>query len=323
MANAHDNTYLNECRRVLETGRKSTDRTGTGTIKLAGLNMRFDLQKGFPLLTSKFVPLGMVQKELEFFLRGETNNNWLKDRGVHIWDEFEGDDGELGPVYGAMWRDWVGAGIGSHIDQVADLMKGLREKPMSRRHVVSGWNPQLLPIEGRSHAQNVNLGYQALPPCHTLWQVHCFELTLEERQELMAKTHKTYIIADTAEKQHFVFDSHKIPRHGISLQLYQRSADMFLGVPFNIASYSLLTLMIAHSLNMQPFEFIWSGGDCHIYSDHVDQINFQLTRQSEAPQSPTVKIEADRDTELWEYTESNFVLSDYVSMGKIKGKMSV
>ena len=317
--NNHDSLYLQTCAGLLEYGRPSSDRTGTGTTKAPGLNMRFFMKDGLPLLTSKFTAMRLIERELFAFLNGFTDNKWFESHNVHIWDAFTNAEGELGPVYGAIWR---GTNKNQQVDQLADLMKNLREKPMSRRHIVTGWVPELLPVEGRSHAENVDAGLQALPPCHTMWQVHCHELTLDERQELMAETHRTYIVVDTEVKQHIVFDSHKIPRYGVSLQLFQRSADMFLGVPFNIASYSLLLHYIAHSLNMVPHSFIWNGGDCHIYNNHVEQMNLQISREKDAPPSPQIRFKC-APKDIWDYTADDFEIVGYEHMGKIGGLMAV
>lgn len=225
--NNHDSLYLNTCDELLQYGRPSSDRTGTGTTKAPGLNMRFFMEHGFPLLTSKFTPIRLIELELRMFLNGITDNNFLKDQNVHIWDAFTNEDGELGPVYGAVWRDWpTGAyhdGQEVFVDQIAELMKGLREKPMSRRHIVTGWNPALLPIEGRSHAENVNAGLQALPPCHTMWQVHCHELTVEEREEQHKLRNGSVLMSSKTESfRHQVLDRIGVPKYGVSLQLYQR-----------------------------------------------------------------------------------------------------
>lgn len=318
--NQHDSLYLQTCSGLLEYGRPSSDRTGTGTTKAPGLNMRFFMEHGLPLFTSKFTAMRLVELELRAFLNGITDNNWLFDQNVHIWDAFTNAEGQLGPVYGAVWR-----GTGQHtqcVDQLAELMKGLREKPMSRRHIVTGWIPELLPVEGRSHAENVDAGLQALPPCHTMWQVHCHELSLEERWERFPKGIILSADGKTEAQEHLICDAHNVPRYGVSLQLYQRSADMFLGVPFNVASYSLLLHYIAHSLNMVPHSFIWNGGDCHIYNNHVDQMNLQISREKDAPPSPTIKFNC-APKDIWDYTADDFEIVGYEHMGKIQGDVAV
>src|ERR1700723_896818 len=213
---------------IMTTGVRRGDRTGTGTLGVFGRQMRFDLSKGFPLLTTKRVHFRSVLVELLWFLRGETNVRWLQARGVSIWDEWAGADGELGPVYGKQWRSWT-APDGRVIDQIAAVQRSIRENPESRRHVVSAWNP-------------AELDDMALPPCHCLFQ---------------------FFVADGK----------------LSCQLYQRSADVFLGVPFNIASYALLTMMVAQATGLQPGEFVHTFGDVHLYSNHVEQAKLQLSRE--------------------------------------------
>ncbi len=216
--------YLDLMDRVLTQGVRQMDRTGTGTLSVFGHQMRFDLAKGFPVLTTKKLHLRSIIVELLWFLRGDTNVRWLQDRRVSIWDEWADETGDLGPVYGKQWRDWATAD-GRHIDQIAELVEQIRTQPASRRQIVSAWNP------GDLHAM-------ALAPCHCLFQTH---------------------VADGR----------------LSLQLYQRSADIFLGVPFNIASYALLTHMLAQQCDLEVGEFIWTGGDCHLYLNHLEQAQTQ------------------------------------------------
>ena len=234
-------TYLDLLQTILDTGTRKSDRTGTGTISLFGHQMRFDLSQGFPAVTTKKLQFKSIIHELLWFLSGDTNISYLNDNGVRIWDEWATDEGELGPVYGAQWRNWVAAD-GSHIDQVERLLQDLRKRPDSRRHIISAWNPALLPDESRSPQENAAAGLQALPPCHTMFQFH---------------------VADGR----------------LSCQLYQRSADVFLGVPFNIASYSLLTMMVAQVVGLEPGDFIHTFGDVHIYLNHQEQVQTQLARE--------------------------------------------
>jgi len=212
---------------VLEHGAHKSDRTGTGTLSVFGYQMRFDLSDGFPLVTTKKLHLKSIIYELLWFLSGDTNNQWLKERGVSIWDEWAAPNGDLGPVYGHQWRSWS-APNGEHIDQIKDLIEAINSNPDSRRLIVSAWNVADIPK-------------MALAPCHAFFQ---------------------FYVADGK----------------LSCQLYQRSADIFLGVPFNIASYALLTHMVAEQCNLQPGEFIWTGGDCHLYSNHLEQVKLQLSR---------------------------------------------
>jgi thymidylate synthase len=260
--------YLNLLRDILETGARRDDRTGTGTLGVFGRQMRFDLAKGFPLLTTKKLHLRSIIVELLWFLRGETNIRWLKENGVSIWDEWADVEGELGPVYGKQWRSWA-APNGQSIDQIQRLIEGLKTNPNSRRHIVSAWNP-------------ADIEDMALPPCHCLFQ---------------------FFVADGK----------------LSCQLYQRSADVFLGVPFNIASYALLTHMVAEVTGLKPGEFIHTFGDAHLYLNHVDQAELQLTRQP-LP-LPTMTI-APR-TDLFAFEREDFVLSGYEAHPHIKAAVAV
>jgi thymidylate synthase len=223
--------YLDLMRHVLEHGDEKSDRTGTGTVSVFGWQMRFNLQHGFPMLTTKKLHLRSIAHELLWFLRGDTNIRYLKENGVSIWDEWADENGELGPVYGKQWRRWE-APSGDPVDQISQLIDGLRRNPDSRRHIVSAWNP-------------ADVGKMALPPCHALFQFY-------------------------------------VAKGRLSCQLYQRSADIFLGVPFNIASYALLTHMVAQVCGLQAGDFVWTGGDCHLYSNHLMQARSQLERQPRA-----------------------------------------
>ncbi|MDZ4253023.1 MAG: thymidylate synthase [Sulfuritalea sp.] len=233
--------YLDLMRHVLEHGHEKSDRTGTGTRSVFGWQMRFDLAAGFPLLTTKKLHLRSIIHELLWFLQGDTNIRYLKENGVSIWDDWAAANGDLGPVYGHQWRHWPAGSVdnpGGEIDQIADLIEGLRKNPDSRRHIVSAWNPADIP-------------QMKLPPCHALFQ---------------------FYVADGK----------------LSCQLYQRSADIFLGVPFNIASYALFTLMVAQVCELAPGDFVWTGGDCHLYSNHLEQARLQLSR--EPRQRPTMQL---------------------------------
>jgi thymidylate synthase len=249
--------YLDLMRHVLEHGTVKTDRTGTGTRSVFGWQMRFDLARGFPVLTTKKLHLRSIIVELLWFLRGDTNTAWLKEHGVSIWDEWADENGDLGPVYGAQWRSWP-TPDGRHIDQIGELLTGLRNNPDSRRHIVSAWNPAEIPS-------------MKLPPCHALFQ---------------------FYVADGR----------------LSCQLYQRSADIFLGVPFNIASYALLTMMVAQVCGLEPGEFVHTLGDAHLYSNHLEQAQLQLTR---APRPlPTMWINPEV-TDLFAFRPEDFRLDGY------------
>ncbi len=254
---------------VLENGTDRGDRTGTGTRSVFGHQMRFDLSKGFPVVTTKKLHLRSIIIELLWFLRGDTNIKWLQENGVSIWDEWADEQGDLGPVYGYQWRSWP-APNGEAIDQIASLVKSLKTNPNSRRHIVSAWNPALV-------------DEMALPPCHCLFQ---------------------FYVADGK----------------LSCQLYQRSADIFLGVPFNIASYALLTMMLAQVCDLEPGDFVHTFGDAHLYHNHFEQARLQLAREPLA--LPTMKINPDVKN-LFEFTYEDFELVGYESHPHIKAPVAV
>lgn len=267
---------------ILEGGQRKSDRTGTGTISLFGYQLRFDLSRGFPAVTTKKLHLRSIIIELLWFLRGDTNIGYLNENGVTIWDEWATEDGELGPVYGAQWRDWVTAD-GRHIDQIKGLLQDLKSKPDSRRHIVTAWNPGVLPDESISPKENAAAGLQALPPCHTLFQ---------------------FYVADGR----------------LSCQMYQRSADVFLGLPFNIASYALLTLMIAQVSGLRPGDFILTLGDAHIYLNHLDQVNEQLSRAPFA--LPQMHINPDCQ-DLFAFRFEDFELQNYQCHPSIRAPIAI
>ncbi|AYA63133.1 MULTISPECIES: thymidylate synthase [unclassified Alteromonas] len=274
--------YLKLMRHVKEHGVKKEDRTGTGTLSVFGYQMRFDLAKGFPLVTTKKCHLKSIIHELLWFLKGETNIRYLKENGVSIWDEWATDEGELGPVYGHQWRSWD-AGDGTTIDQIKDVVEQIKSNPDSRRLIVSAWNPAVLPDTSVSPKENAANGRQALPPCHTMFQFYVLNGKL-------------------------------------SCQLYQRSGDVFLGVPFNIASYALLTLMVAQVCDLEPGEFIHTLGDAHLYSNHLEQTEIQLAREPfPSPQmniNPAVK-------DLFGFTFDDFELVNYQAHPHIKAPVAI
>jgi thymidylate synthase len=256
-------------RHVLDHGAKKSDRTGTGTLSVFGHQMRFDLSEGFPLVTTNKLHLKSIVYELLWFLSGNTNNQWLKERGVSIWDEWAAPDGDLGPVYGYQWRSWP-APNGQHIDQIKEIIQTIKTNPDSRRIIVSAWNVADIPK-------------MALAPCHAFFQ---------------------FYVADGK----------------LSCQLYQRSADIFLGVPFNIASYALLTHMVAQQCSLDVGEFIWTGGDCHLYSNHLEQVELQLSRK---PYSlPQLKIHRKPDS-IFDYQFEDFEIVGYESHPHIKAPVAV
>ena len=274
--------YLHLLQKILDEGTRRSDRTGTGTISLFGHQMRFDLAAGFPAVTTKKLHFKSIIHELLWFLSGDTNIRYLQDNGVSIWDGWATEAGELGPVYGAQWRNWI-APDGRRIDQISQLLQDLSERPDSRRHIVSAWNPALLPDEGRSPRENAAMGLQALPPCHTMFQFH---------------------VADGR----------------LSCQLYQRSADVFLGVPFNIASYALLTMMVAQVTGYEPGDFVNTFGDVHIYLNHVEQVETQLGRRPYP--LPRMKLNPEV-TDLFGFRYADFELVDYRCHPAIRAPIAI
>ncbi|MBC7456332.1 MAG: thymidylate synthase [Massilia sp.] len=261
--------YLDLMRHVRDFGSVKTDRTGTGTRSVFGHQMRFNLQDGFPLVTTKKVHLKSIIHELLWFLTGSTNIAYLEEHGVTIWDDWADQDGELGPVYGFQWRSWP-APDGSHIDQVSQVLDQIKYKPDSRRMIVSAWNVADIPK-------------MKLPPCHALFQ---------------------FYVADGK----------------LSCQLYQRSADIFLGVPFNIASYALLTHMMAQQAGLEVGDFIWTGGDCHLYANHLDQVELQLSRAELALPKLIIKR---KPASLFDYTFDDFEVTGYAPHPPIKAPVAV
>jgi thymidylate synthase len=274
------NQYENFMRHVFEQGVKKSDRTGTGTRSVFGHQMRFNLAEGFPLVTTKKVHLKSIILELLWFLRGSSNANWLKERGVTIWDEWANKEtGELGPVYGVQWRSWptpTPDNPGGHIDQIAQVIDQLKATPDSRRIIVSAWNVADLPK-------------MALMPCHAFFQF-------------------------------YVAPGENGGKGKLSCQLYQRSADIFLGVPFNIASYALLTHMIAQQCDLEVGDFVWTGGDCHIYDNHVEQVQTQLTREPFAYPQLVIKR---KPASIFDYAYEDFEVVNYQHHAAIKAPVAV
>jgi thymidylate synthase len=261
--------YLNLMQRILDEGVEQADRTGVGTLSVFGHQMRFDLSKGFPLVTTKKLHLRSIIIELLWFLRGDTNTAWLKEHKVSIWDEWADESGDLGPVYGKQWRDWRGEG-GVSVDQIGLLINQINTNPASRRQIVSAWNP-------------AEIDKMALAPCHCLFQTY---------------------VADGK----------------LSLQLYQRSCDVFLGVPFNIASYALLTHMLADQCGLKVGDFVWTGGDCHLYSNHLEQAKLQLTREPIALPTLTIKRRA---PSIDSYNYEDFMIEGYQAHPHISAPVAV
>lgn len=264
---------------VLEKGTQKGDRTGTGTKSVFGYQMRFDLEEGFPMVTTKKLHLKSIIYELLWFLKGETNIGYLQQNGVKIWDEWADENGELGPVYGHQWRNWNS----EEIDQISEVIATLKSNPNSRRMLISAWNPSVLPDTSASFSDNVANGKVALPPCHAFFQFY-------------------------------------VANGKLSCQLYQRSADIFLGVPFNIASYALLTMMIAQVCNLKPGDFIHTFGDAHIYNNHFDQLELQLSR--DVKPLPRMVINPDIKN-IFDFTFDDFTLEGYDPHPGIRGAVAV
>ena len=391
--------YLNLLADIINNGRTKGDRTGTGTIAVFGRQMRFDLSKGFPLLTTKAVHLKSIIHELLWFIKGDTNIGYLKEHGVKIWDdwavkpeqihpvvlsnkqrvkmasiaderteqsiwdefteyaedEYESDlvawddlddylhrlgipttrpgnakEGDLGPIYGKQWTAWENKD-GTTINQLSQVVEMLKKNPTSRRIIVTGWNPSVLPDESLTPEHNVLLGKQALPPCHTLFQFYAEELSILERRSLLSDarlaSHMTTLLVhidgmdpDVHEaEEHKLFDLINISKYRLSLQLYGRSQDVFLGTPFNVASYSLLLMMVAQVTNMVPGEYIHTSGDTHIYANHMDQVREQLSRYPYS--APTMKLNPNVK-KLEDFVFEDFTLENYQSHPAIKAPVA-
>ena len=271
--------YHELVKHVLEQGNDKGDRTGTGTKSVFGYQMRFDLSDGFPMVTTKKLHLKSIIYELLWFLKGDTNINYLTENGVKIWNSWADKNGDLGPVYGHQWRNWNN----DDIDQITDVIATLKNNPNSRRMMVSAWNPSVMPDTSQSFDDNVANGKAALPPCHAFFQFY-------------------------------------IANGKLSCQLYQRSADIFLGVPFNIASYALFTMMMAQVCGYQPGEFIHTFGDAHIYNNHVEQLELQLSR---TPRPLPKMILNPEIKDIFDFKFEDFILEDYNPHPHIKGAVAV
>lgn len=280
--------YHDLVQHVLIHGNQKGDRTGTGTKSVFGYQMRFDLNEGFPMVTTKKLHLKSIVHELLWFLKGETNIAYLQKNGVKIWDSWADANGDLGPVYGHQWRNWNN----EEIDQISELITELKNNPNSRRMLVSAWNPSVLPDTTKSFEENVANNKAALPPCHAFFQFYVTPSNHGKGTE----------------------------KGKLSCQLYQRSADIFLGVPFNIASYALLTMMIAQVCELKLGEFIHTFGDAHIYNNHVEQLELQLSRE---PKSLPKMILNPKIKSIFDFTFEDFTLENYNPYEAIKGAVSV
>jgi thymidylate synthase len=271
--------YLDLLKHIKENGSVKEDRTGTGTKSVFGYQMRFDLNKGFPMVTTKKLHLKSIIYELLWFIKGDTNTNYLTENGVRIWNEWANENGDLGPVYGAQWRDWNNDGI----DQLTDVIEQIKKNPDSRRLMVSAWNPSVMPDTSVSFEENVANGKAALPPCHAFFQFYVTDGKL-------------------------------------SCQLYQRSADVFLGVPFNIGSYALLTMMVAQVCDLELGDFVHTFGDVHMYNNHAEQVDLQLSRDPKP--LPQMKINPNIK-DIYEFDFEDFELVNYEYHPHIKGQVAI
>jgi len=280
--------YLDLVQHVMENGCQKGDRTGTGTKSVFGYQMRFDLNEGFPMVTTKKLHLKSIIYELLWFLKGDTNIKYLQENGVKIWDAWADENGDLGPVYGHQWRNWNS----EEIDQITELINELKTNPNSRRMLVSAWNPSVLPDTTKSFGENVANNKAALPPCHAFFQFYVTSPDLSKGEE----------------------------KGKLSCQLYQRSADIFLGVPFNIASYALLTMMIAQVCDLEVGEFIHTFGDAHIYNNHFEQLELQLSREPKKLPKMVLNPEIKN---IFEFDFEDFTLEGYEPHALIKGSVAV
>jgi len=274
--------YLKLMQDILENGAEKGDRTGTGTLSVFGRQMRFDLRQGFPLVTTKKLHLRSIIHELLWFLNGDTNVAYLKEHGVRIWDDWATEDGDLGPIYGAQWRSWP-TKDGRTIDQVSRLIDGINKNPNSRRHIVSAWNVEYLPSESISPQENAQQGRMALAACHALFQFY-------------------------------------VVNNRLSCLLYARSQDYLLGTPFNIASYALLTYMIAQQCDLEVGEFVWTGGDVHLYNNHLEQAKLQITREPRPLPKLVIKR---KPASIFDYRYEDFEIHGYDPHPAIKAPISV
>lgn len=330
----HD--YINLIAHIMDQGEDKGDRTGTGVRSVFGRQIRHDMRGGFPLLTSKKVNFNAIVHELFWFLNGDTNITYLQDNNVKIWNEWVGKDNTVGAMYGAQWRDFNGT------DQIEWLVNELKNNPESRRMVVSAWNPTVLPDTNYTPSENVDMGRAALAACHTMFQLYTSPISTTERCKMLLRhtallaeedLTQDHLVANTVASRyltgtevnvgvlHSWFNAFGIPKYYLDLQMYQRSADMFLGVPFNIASYALLLEVLAKHCNMVARDYVHTFGDAHVYSNHKEQVNEQLQRANKLFKLPTVEIKKTNEQTL--FTPDDIVLHDYQCHPYIKAPIAV
>lgn len=326
--------YYDLLQKILETGNPTDDRTGVGTLSLFGEQIQFNLQEGFPLLTGKFTSFKAISNELIWFLKGYTNNEELRKLNGNdkptIWEEWTNGDGELGPIYGKQWRNWGGVPIPNvpeefmdGIDQIGNLIKGLKERPSSRRHIISAWNVSDLPDESISPQENVNQGKMALAPCHAFVQFGTRKISFKDRAILYVQKYSGVHYGLEYDRDYEnMMDIVGVPKYALSCHLYQRSADIFLGVPYNIASYALLTEILCNLTNMIPEKLIISFGDVHLYKNHIQQTHELLSRNLAEYGLPILTFNDHYNT-IDEIDQSSFTLHNYRSLGTIAAEVAV
>ncbi len=338
MSQYHDTPYLELLSETLRIGHSSADRTGTGTTKVFGRMLRFDLSDGtIPLLTTKKMHLPAIFHEILWYLSGNGNIQYLLDNNVRIWKEWADENGDLGPVYGARWRHWPVYSVNpavsfdgeqmyvrGELDQIANLIERLKTKPDDRRLLVTAWDPSVVPDDGKTFSENVANGKQALPPCHYTFQFITRLLTTDERISIFTREFGENDLSSQPigmlEYVYDTLDTHNVPKRSLSCIMHQRSVDEFLGLPFNIAQYSILTRMVAEVVNMSVGEFVWTGADCHIYNDHREQVQEQLSRPPYP--SPTLRFARSVDS-IDNFKYDDFIVEDYQFHPTIKAKVSV
>jgi thymidylate synthase len=309
--------YQNLLLNVMNNGRDKSDRTGTGTRSVFGTQTRYNLLNELPVVTTKKVALKAVIHELLWIISGSTNINYLKENNVNIWNEWATDEGELGPVYGEMWRNFPSSNS-FNVDQLENVIHELKINPNSRRLVVSSWNPDLLPDTHFTPSQNASMNKQALPPCHTMFQLMTTPMTIKERCEY---ANINYLEKTKSFSKYL--DEKSVPKNYLSCQMYQRSGDLFLGVPFNITSYSILTYLIACITKTVPYEFIHTIGDAHIYSNHFDQVKEQLSRECMQPPTLSFSEKSSDYTNIDSFGFEDIIINNYDHHPAIKALVAI
>lgn len=308
--------YHDLLEKIINEGRSTGDRTRVGTKSIFGHQLRFNLQEGLPIVTTKRIHLKSVIHELLWMLSGDTNIDYLQQNGVRIWNEWADENGDLGPIYGAQWRNWNN----DDIDQIKDALETLRYDSTSRRIIVNSWNPSVLPDTTKSFDENVANGKAALPPCHSFFQFKAYDISFEERIRTFKQEHYSIWEDTKPSERQKIMDELNLPTKTLHLQLYQRSADVFLGVPFNIAFYAILLEMFAKELGMISGDFIHTFGDAHIYNNHFDKVELQLSREHKI--LPTLWLNPEVES-IFDYDYDDIKVLDYKYHPGIKAKVAI